>query len=79
MKLFFLPPLSSTLNPIERAWAILKSIHKKNLANVTHKLRDEEFDIFCECNITELSQRLKPSILNAAGKYMERSIRGLLV
>ena len=75
----FLPPVSSTLNPIERVWAILKSIHKKRLAQVTHSLREEEFDIFCQCTIIELTSRLQPSILNAAAKYMDKSMRGLLV
>lgn len=38
LELYFLPPMSSPLNPIEKVWSIFKRLFSKHIAGITVKI-----------------------------------------
>jgi transposase len=61
IKIFFLPPYSPELNPVERLWLYIK---KHTLSNKIYKTIDDLEDALCEF-INQLSQEVVKNICTA--------------
>ena len=79
LQIVFLPPYSSTLNPVEKVWHSFKAEWAKQLAQLRLPFDFRQFELRMEMALGIVHRRLNYSIMHSADRYRQLSLNGHLV